>query len=153
MSARRRHVQPGRAELGLAPLSPIGLIETAYKSFIQSLRANMRHAGAIRIDHVMALQHLFWIPSRPDHEGGAYVEYPMRDMVRIIALKSRRNRCLVIGEDLGTVPEGFRPAMQEAGILSYRVLYFERGEDKGFIAPEHYPRDALVSSRPTICQR
>jgi 4-alpha-glucanotransferase len=136
---------PDGQNWGLAPLSPIGLIETAYESFIQSLRANMRHAGAIRIDHVMALQHLFWIPSRPDHEGGAYVAYPMRDMVRIIALESRRNRCLVIGEDLGTVPEGFRPAMQAAGILSYRVLYFERGQDKGFIAPEHYPRNALVS--------
>lgn len=136
---------PDGQNWGLAPLSPLGLVETAYETFIQSLRANMRHAGAIRIDHVMALQHLFWIPSRPDHEGGAYVAYPMRDLVRIIALESRRNRCLVIGEDLGTVPEGFRPAMQKAGILSYRVLYFERGPDKGFIAPEHYPRDSLVS--------
>ncbi|EWY38880.1 4-alpha-glucanotransferase [Skermanella stibiiresistens SB22] len=136
---------PDGQNWGLAPLSPLGLIESAYEPFIQSLRANMRHAGAIRIDHVMALQHLFWIPSRPNHEGGAYVTYPLRDLVRVIALESRRNRCLVIGEDLGTVPEGFRPAMERAGILSYRVLYFERGADKGFIAPEHYPRDALVS--------
>jgi 4-alpha-glucanotransferase len=105
----------------------------------------MRHAGALRIDHVMALQHLFWIPSRPDHAGGAYVRYPLHDLLRIIALESRRNRCLVIGEDLGTVPEGFRPALQRAGILSYKVLYFERGLDQGFIAPEHYPADALVA--------
>jgi 4-alpha-glucanotransferase len=137
---------PGGQNWGLAPLSPVGLIETGYAAFIDVLRANMRHAGAVRIDHVMALQHLFWIPDRPDHEGGAYVSYPFRDLLRIVALESRRNHCLVIGEDLGTVPEGFRPVMQQAGVLSYRVLYFERGEDRGFIAPEHYPRDALVTA-------
>ncbi|TWA81417.1 4-alpha-glucanotransferase [Azospirillum brasilense] len=128
---------------GLAPLSPVGLRESAYGSFIAMLRANMRHAGALRIDHVMALQHLFWIPA--DGSDGAYVEYPFEDLLRIIALESRRNRCIVIGEDLGTVPEGFRPALERAGILSYRVLYFERSADGGFKAPQEYPAGAMVT--------
>ncbi|MBP2311008.1 4-alpha-glucanotransferase [Azospirillum soli] len=128
---------------GLSPLSPVGLRESAYASFVAMLRANMRHAGALRIDHVMALQHLFWIPE--DGSDGAYVEYPMHELLRIIALESRRNRCIVIGEDLGTVPEGFRPAMERAGILSYRVLYFERGPDGGFKAPQDYPVESMVT--------
>ncbi|AWJ89596.1 4-alpha-glucanotransferase [Azospirillum baldaniorum] len=128
---------------GLAPLSPVGLRESAYGSFIAMLRANMRHAGALRIDHVMALQHLFWIPA--DGSDGAYVEYPFEDLLRIIALESRRNGCIVIGEDLGTVPEGFRPALERAGILSYRVLYFERSADGGFKAPDEYPAGAMVT--------
>ncbi|WP_448206874.1 4-alpha-glucanotransferase [Azospirillum sp. sgz302134] len=128
---------------GLSPLSPVGLHESAYRTFIAMLRANMRHAGALRIDHVMALKHLFWIPE--DGSDGAYVQYPMHDLLRIIALESRRNRCIVIGEDLGTVPEGFRPAMERAGILSYRVLYFERSGDGGFKAPQDYPVDAMVT--------
>ena len=128
---------------GLAPFSPVALREAAYEPFIRMVRANMRHAGALRIDHVMALQHLFWIPS--DGGDGAYVQYPFEDLVRIIALESRRQGCIVIGEDLGTVPEGFRPAMQEAGVLSYRVLYFERAADGGFLPPAAYPADAMVT--------
>lgn len=128
---------------GLAPLSPIGLREAAYGPFVAMLRANMRHAGALRIDHVMALQHLFWIPE--DGSDGAYVEYPFRDLLRIVALESRRNRCIVIGEDLGTVPDGFRPALERAGILSYRVLYFERSADGGFKGPAEYPEGAMAT--------
>ncbi len=128
---------------GLAPLSPLGLREAAYRPFVALLRANMRHAGALRIDHVMALQHLFWIPE--DGSDGAYVEYPFQDLLRIVALESRRNRCVVIGEDLGTVPEGFRPALERAGILSYRVLYFERNGEGGFKAPGDYPVDAMAT--------
>ncbi|WP_035690694.1 4-alpha-glucanotransferase [Azospirillum halopraeferens] len=128
---------------GLAPLSPVGLYEAAYEPFIAAVRANMRHAGALRIDHVMALQHLFWIPS--DGGDGAYVAYPLNDLLRIIALESRRRGCVVIGEDLGTVPEGFRPAMERAGILSYRVLYFERTDDGGFIRSDAFPERAMVT--------
>ncbi|HZH27922.1 MAG TPA: 4-alpha-glucanotransferase [Azospirillaceae bacterium] len=131
---------------GLSPLSPWGLAEAGYAPFIEVLRASMRHAGAIRIDHVMSLMRLFWIPEgRPGNEG-AYVRYPLDDLVRIIALESRRNRCLVIGEDLGTVPEGFRPRMQTAGILSYRVLWFERDADQEFLQPGAYPSQALVTA-------
>ncbi|BAI73574.1 4-alpha-glucanotransferase (plasmid) [Azospirillum sp. B510] len=128
---------------GLAPLSPLGLREAAYRPFVELLRANMRHAAALRIDHVMALQHLFWIPE--DGSDGAYVAYPFHDLLRIVALESRRSRCVVIGEDLGTVPEGFRPALERAGILSYRVLYFERTADGGFKPPGDYPAGSMAT--------
>jgi len=128
---------------GLSPLSPLGLRETGYEAFIAALRANMRHAGALRIDHVMALKHLFWIPA--DGSDGAYVAYPFEDLLRIVALESQRNRCVVIGEDLGTVPDGFRPALHRAGILSYRVLYFERSADGGFLPPAAYPARSVVT--------
>ena len=130
----------------LAPLSPVGLRETAYDVFAAALRHNMRYAGAVRIDHVMGLQRLFWMPEGANPSEGAYVRYPFDDLVRIIALESERHRCLVIGEDLGTVPRGFRPAMRRAGLLSCRVLYFERERDGAFVAPEAYPRQALVSA-------
>ncbi len=129
---------------GLAPFSPVGLVETAYQPFIEVLRANMRHAGVLRIDHVMALQHLYWIP--PNGGIGGYLSYPFRDLVRLIALESHRNRCIVIGEDLGTVPDGFRPAMARAGILSCRVFYFERDHHGAFQPPEAYPVNALVTA-------
>jgi 4-alpha-glucanotransferase len=130
---------------GLAPLSPVGLRENGYAVFAETLRHNMRHAGAVRIDHVMGLQRLFWIPSGASPAEGAYVRYSFADLARIIALESERHRCLVIGEDLGTVPRGFRPAMQRAGLMSCRVLYFERTQDGAFAPPEAYPRQALVS--------
>lgn len=130
---------------GLAPLNPLVLRERAYRPFITALRANMRHAGALRIDHVMALQHLYWVPEGLGADKGAYVSYPFQDMLRILALESQRNRCLVVGEDLGTVPEGFRPAMAEAGVLSYRVMQFERVGDGLFKRSQTYPDDALVT--------
>jgi 4-alpha-glucanotransferase len=130
---------------GLAPLSPAGLREDAYAMFAAALRHNMRHAGAVRIDHVMGLKRLFWIPEGASPVEGAYVRYPFADLARIIALESERHRCLVIGEDLGNVPRGFRPAMQRAGLRSCRVLYFERERDGEFVPPEAYPRQALVS--------
>ena len=131
---------------GLSPLSPVGLQETGYRHFIEGLRANMRSAGVIRIDHVMALLRLFWIAEGHSAAEGVYVRYPFTDLMRILALESQRGRCLVVGEDLGTVPEGFRPAMRALGVLSTRVLYFERGPDGGFIAPEHYETEAQVNA-------
>jgi 4-alpha-glucanotransferase len=117
----------------------------AYAPFVAALRANMRHAGALRIDHVMALHHLYWIPPGADATRGAYVRYPFEDLVRLVALESRRHRCAVIGEDLGTVPEGFRERMQAADILSYRLLVFERRHDGSFIPPHEYPSLASAS--------
>jgi 4-alpha-glucanotransferase len=131
---------------GLAPLSPVGLREDAYAVFRATLRHNMRHAGAVRLDHVMGLQRLFWIPAGASATEGAYVRYPFADLARVIALESQRHRCVVIGEDLGTVPRGFRPAMRRAGMLSCRVLYFERAPGGAFAPPEDYPREALVSA-------
>lgn len=136
---------PAGQDWGLPPLNPQALREAAYAPFIELVRANMRHAGAIRIDHAMALQHVYWIPrGRPASEG-AYVGYPMEDLIGILALESRRNRCLVVGEDLGTVPPGFRERMAEAAILSYRVVFFEWTADGGFIGPEDYPAPALAT--------
>jgi 4-alpha-glucanotransferase len=105
----------------------------------------MNHAGILRIDHVMALQHLYWVPRGASAVEGAYVSYPLADLRRILALESWRRHCAVIGEDLGTVPAGFREAMAESAVLSYRVLVFERNHDGGFLSPECYPALATAS--------
>ena len=130
---------------GLAPLDPAAMRDTAYRPFIAALRANMRHAGALRIDHAMGLMHQYWVPQGLKADQGAYVTYPFDDMLRILALESRRQRCMVIGEDLGTVPAGFRDTMAGAGILSYRVLPFERTDGDLFARPATYPEQALVT--------
>lgn len=128
---------------GLPPLSPRTLQEKAYEPFVAILRANMRHAGALRIDHAMALLHLYWIPKGMPASEGVYLAYPFEDLLGVLALESQRNRCMVIGEDLGTVPEGFRDRMAAANVLSYRVLYFEK-EDESFKRPHQYPELALA---------
>lgn len=131
---------------GLIPFHPLAMREQAFDPYIAALQANMRHAGALRIDHVMGLQHLYWVPPGLPASQGAYVHYPIDDLVRIMALESRRNRCLVIGEDLGTVPDGFRPRMAAAGVLSYRVFQFERVGDGLFRRASDYPAAALVTA-------
>jgi malto-oligosyltrehalose trehalohydrolase/4-alpha-glucanotransferase len=135
---------PAGQDWGLPPFNPQALRRDAYRSFIELLRANMRYAGALRIDHAMALQHLYWIPKGEKASAGAYVSYPIEDLVGILALESHRNHCLVVGEDLGTVPEGFRERMASANILSYRVLFFEQTEDGAFLPPGDYPALALA---------
>jgi 4-alpha-glucanotransferase len=136
---------PAGQNWGLPPFHPKALREEAYRSFIELIRANMRHAGGLRIDHVMGLQHLYCIPESCNPSEGAYVGYALDDLVGILALESQRHRCLVVGEDLGTVPDGFREKMTDANILSYRVLFFEQDwDDGGFLPPEDYPRLALA---------
>jgi 4-alpha-glucanotransferase len=136
---------PAGQDWGLPPFHPHALREEGYRSFIDLIRANMRHAGGLRIDHVMGLQHLYWVPQGQKPSAGAYVRYPMEDMVGILALESHRQHCLVVGEDLGTVPEGFRERMAEANILSYRVLFFEQdGATGDFLPPDAYPHLALA---------
>ena len=124
---------------GLAPINPMALRRAAYAPFIAALRANMRHAGILRIDHVMALMHLYWVPSGAAATEGTYVAYPFADLRRIVALESWRQHCAVIGEDLGTVPHGFREIMAEEGMFSYRLLLFERDGQGAFLPPERYP--------------
>lgn len=131
---------------GLPPLAPERLRAAAYAPFIATLRANMRHAGALRIDHVMALARLFWVPQGGAPRDGAYVHYPFEDLVGIVALESHRNRCMVIGEDLGTVPDEVRATLARVGILSYRVLFFERRDAGDFKPPAEYPADSLVTA-------
>lgn len=130
---------------GLPPFIPERLTNSAYAAFIALLRHNMRLGGALRLDHVMGLMRLFWIPPGAEPADGAYVHYPFRDLLGILALESERSRCLVVGEDLGTVPDEVRSAMAEYGILSYRLLYFEREWDGAFRAPAHFTREALVA--------
>lgn len=132
-------------EWGVVPLDPHRLRATGYRHFIALLRANMRHARALRIDHVMSLMRIFAIPEGGTPADGAYVRYPLDDLFAITALESQRNRCIIIGEDLGTVPEGFRERMSRAHALSYRVLYFEK-EHGRFRRPEEFPHLACVTA-------
>ena len=129
---------------GIAPWIPSQLSEDAYAPFIAILRANMRHAGALRIDHVMALSRLFWIPHGATPPNGAYVAYPLESMLGIVALESQRNRCLIIGEDLGTVPDDMRSALANAGVLSYDVFYFERSSSGDFKSPSEYDAQSIA---------
>jgi 4-alpha-glucanotransferase len=130
---------------GLPPLNVPALRAHAYRPFAELLGANMRRAGALRIDHVLGLMRLFWIPEGCSPTEGAYVSYPFDDLVGIVALESHRNCCMVIGEDLGTLPDGFQERMRGAGLLSYCLLYFERDHQGRFKPPSGYPADALVS--------
>lgn len=139
---------------GIPPFNPVRMQENAYADFIAVVRAAMRHAGALRIDHVMALMHLYLIPANGKAAEGAYVHFPFDDLLGIVALESHRARCFVIGEDLGTVPPPFRERMTAEGILSYRVLFFERYPNGLFMRPNVYPPLALATASthdlPTI---
>jgi 4-alpha-glucanotransferase len=130
---------------GLPPLVPGRLRESGHRFFQEVLRANTPPDGMLRIDHVMGLFRLFWIPRGQDASQGAYVNYPARELLAILALESVRRRTLIIGEDLGTVPSAVRRDLNRRGVLSYRVFYFEREPDGGFRAPEDYPRRALAA--------
>jgi 4-alpha-glucanotransferase len=131
---------------GLAPINPLVLRRRGFAPIIAALRANMRHAGILRIDHVMGLRRLYWIPSGSPATGGAYIDYPFDALLRLVALESQRHRCAVIGEDLGTLPEGFRERTQAASLLSYRIFAFERRHDGRFIPPGEYPPLAAASA-------
>jgi len=131
---------------GLPPVSPVTLERDAYAPFAGLLADNMRDAGALRIDHAMSLMRLFWIPCGRRPAEGAYVSYPFDDLLAIVARESVRAHCMVIGEDLGTVPPGFRARMAANNILSYRVLLFERGADGAFLTPDAYPELALATT-------
>ncbi len=130
----------------LPPLKPQTLIDQAYLPFVKTLRANMRHASALRIDHVMGLMRLFWVPPNCPAEAGSYVAYPFTDLLGILALESQRNQCMIIGEDLGTVPDEVRAALQSNKVLSYKILYFEKNwHDGSFKPPSDYPNHAIAA--------
>ena len=129
---------------GLAPFAPTALARAGFEPLIADLRANMRHAGAVRVDHVLGLKRQWWVVEGMDAGEGAYIRFPFEDIARLIALEAHQASCLVIGEDLGTVPEGFGDAMDEAGMLSCKVFWFER-EEEAPKAPEAYAAGALTS--------
>lgn len=136
---------PHGQDWGLPPPRPDRLRAGGFAHFRHTLRANMRHAGAIRIDHVMQLARLYWVPAGFEPTAGAYVRYPLREMMAVLAEESRRHRCLVVGEDLGTVPPEVRAAMAEAGVSGMKLLRFERDAQGAFRAPQDYPRAALAA--------
>ena len=129
---------------GLAPLSPAGLVARNFEPYRDALDAVIHHAGALRIDHAMSLFRLFWIAEGFDATDGVYVRYPFHAMLRTLAAVSQARQTVIIGEDLGVVPEGFKPAMQKCEIQSYRVFFFEKQGDEFYKPPEAYPREALA---------
>ena len=125
---------------GLAAFSPRGLQLHGFGVFIDMLRAAMRHAGGVRIDHAMGLARLWVLPDGASAADGVYLHFPVDDMLRLVRLESHRNRAIVLGEDLGTLPEGFQHRISAAGMLGMRVLWFERAHDQGFTAPSGWDR-------------
>jgi 4-alpha-glucanotransferase len=130
---------------GLAGVNPIGMAEREYEPFRQLLQASMRYAGAIRLDHVLGLQRLYLIPEGMRADQGAYVRFPFEALLAVASQESIANTCIVIGEDLGTVPENFRATVAGYGLWSYQVMLFERARDGGFIAPDLYRENSLVT--------
>ena len=134
---------PSGQNWGLTTFSPRALRAGGFGPFIAMLRSCMQHAGGARIDHAMGLLRLWVIPTGAEPSDGAYLAYPVDDLFRLITLESQRHRAIVIGEDLGTVPRGFRERLGRAGIYGMRVLWFERDEE-GFTAPAGWPAAAAA---------
>lgn len=130
---------------GLASFNPRVLLDTDFALLRETLRAVMRHAGAIRLDHVLGFNRLYMVPHGFKPDQGTYVRFPLEAMLAVVAQESQAQRCLVIGEDLGTVPDGFRETLADWNVWSYRVMLFERLGDYSFAAPSAYPGQALVS--------
>ncbi|MDO5054119.1 MAG: 4-alpha-glucanotransferase [Pasteurella oralis] len=130
---------------GLTPMNPHVLQQQAYRPFIELIRANMRHCGALRLDHIMSLLRLWWIQKGDSAVNGAYVSYPVDDLIAILALESQRHQCLIIGEDLGTVPKQIVSKLKNAGILSYKIFYFEFDQHGHSRALNDYPYQAMTT--------
>jgi 4-alpha-glucanotransferase len=130
---------------GLAGFNAAGLKLRSFEPFREMLRASMRYAGAIRLDHVMGLKRLYLVPHGFAADNGAYVQMPFEALLATTAQESMAHRCVVIGEDLGTVPEGFREQMADWGIWSYQVMMFERDDAGAFRDIDHYSANALVT--------
>ena len=124
---------------GLPPFVPNRLREAGYDPFIQTIRACLRHAGGLRIDHVMGLFRLFWIPRGMEPRDGAYVGNAADDLLAIVALESYRARAVIVGEDLGTVEEHARANLMARAVLSYRLLWFEK------VPPARFPEQSLAA--------
>jgi (1->4)-alpha-D-glucan 1-alpha-D-glucosylmutase len=130
---------------GLPPLDPAAMLRERGAAFSELLSANMAYAGALRLDHVMALLRLFRIPRGKSPADGAYVAYPFDELIGFARVESERRHCLIVGEDLGNVPDGFRDRMERERIFSYRLLLFEREHDGRFRPPAAYPALSLAT--------
>ncbi len=140
---------------GLTAFSPPGLVASGFDAFLSTLRVAMRHAGGVRIDHAMGLERLWVVPEGAKAIEGTYLTYPFTDLLRLTALESWRHRAIVVGEDLGTVPSGFRERTTDAGVLGMRVLWFVRTwDDRLFRPPSTWdtPAAALTTTHdlPTV---
>ena len=136
---------PKGQDWGFPPPNSMAHFEDGYRLIAAAIRKNCRHGGALRIDHVMRFFRLYWIPNDMDATQGTYVTDRYDDLIRVLALESVRNRTVIVGEDLGTVPDIAREMLARFGILSYRLFYFERDREGRFLRPEAYPVEALVS--------
>ncbi|KPF66279.1 hypothetical protein IP69_15565 [Bosea sp. AAP35] len=128
---------------GLTTFSPHGLAASGFAPFIDTLRASLRYVGGIRIDHVMGMSRLWLVPEGASALDGAYVTFPSETLFRLVALESWRHKAIVIGEDLGTLPDGFREYLRDQGVAGLRVLRFEKSDD-GYIPPEQWHADAAA---------
>jgi 4-alpha-glucanotransferase len=139
---------------GLTTFSPLGLRKTGYSGFIATLRAAMRNAGGMRLDHAMGLRRLWVIPRGASPADGVYLEFPEDVLMRLIVRESLAHKCIVIAEDLGTVPDGFRQDIAQSSFYGMRVLWFERDKRGNFIAPQRWDKVAAALSTthdlPTI---
>lgn len=131
---------------GFPPIDPHALRRSGYRYFIDVLRQGFRHSGALRIDHVLGLFRVFWIPDGKGGESGAYVRSPTNDLFGILALESARHNALVVGEDLGTVPPEVPPTLAKWSVLSSKVMFFERDTKGGFNPASTYPELALATA-------
>lgn len=138
-------LNPSGQDWGFQPMNPYQLRENEYRPFIHLLRRNMDYAGALRLDHILGLWRQFWIPEGKSATDGTYIHLPWKEMLAIVMLESQRQSCLIVGEDLGTVPIGLREQLMRSGILSYRLLYFESDSDGLPLSSEVYPGEALTA--------
>ena len=134
---------PDGQSWGITGFDPQALRDTGFAAFIATIRAALAHAGGIRIDHAFGLRRLWVVPEGASAADGAYLDMPFDDLMRIVAMESHRAKAIVIGEDLGTVPDGFREAMDARAMLGMRVLWFERDAD-GFVPPVKWSPDAVA---------
>jgi 4-alpha-glucanotransferase len=137
---------PKGQDWGFPPPNSDAHYADGYRLFADSIRRACQHGGALRIDHVMRFFRLYWIPDTMEASTGTYVRDRYEDLIPILALESVRNRVVIVGEDLGTVPDHVRETLARFGILSYRLFYFEQDRNRQFKLPGEYPRLALVSA-------
>jgi 4-alpha-glucanotransferase len=130
---------------GIPPPDPAAMQVQRLQGFIQLIRDNMRYYGALRLDHVMSLYRLWWVPAGCAATAGAYVHYPLQQLMTVLSLESARSSCLVVGEDLGVVPDEMRKAMPEFGLYHYKVLLFEKVPGR-FRRPDEFVREALAAA-------
>jgi 4-alpha-glucanotransferase len=130
---------------GLAAFNPVALEDRRFEPYRRMLQASMHYAGAIRLDHVLGLKRLFLVPAGRSPADGLYIRGPFEALLAVTVLESTEAKCIVIGEDLGTVPDGFRETLLDWGLWSYQVMLFERSQRGEFCPAQSYRADALVT--------